>query len=351
MGKVIKCRHFIPLPMPDSMIARVEQWARMDKQARYQNLAFQNRNMEWFGWGDDDDGMPLVEDSTVEPPLPAPFPDIPAELPGIPLKCNDLMLALTIAPGTVPAPMIEDLARRALTNANIGPNIIPSEDVEDDRSGLRGPQQPHVPQQPHFPLRDMIICRIFSDNDEAIGNDGDEGIPDLVNANDDSSGDEDDDDKVGASHNVGSLHSQGESDDKDKDYTPGDQEDVSLDKDRSATEHRSAEDKEETEPETVRRGTRTRETRLPRKLANFQMLLARGDFKQADEIEKELDSEMGTFGEVDEPIVLEEGKEAVLGCIMLQLSLKQGLKKWGKQGEESAMKEMHQMHDLNAFFP
>jgi hypothetical protein len=48
----------------------------------------------------------------------------------------------------------------------------------------------------------------------------------------------------------------------------------------------------------------------------------------------------------DDPIELYEGKEAIFGSIMMQLSLKAGLKKWGKRGEESAMKEMTQLHDL-----
>jgi hypothetical protein len=50
----------------------------------------------------------------------------------------------------------------------------------------------------------------------------------------------------------------------------------------------------------------------------------------------------------DDPIELYEGKEAIFGSIMMQLSLKAGLKKWGKRGEESAMKEMTQLHDLQA---
>jgi hypothetical protein len=50
-------------------------------------------------------------------------------------------------------------------------------------------------------------------------------------------------------------------------------------------------------------------------------------------------------------IELEPGKELIFGHIMLQLSLKQGLKKWGERLEASAMKEMQQLHDLEAFFP
>ena len=55
--------------------------------------------------------------------------------------------------------------------------------------------------------------------------------------------------------------------------------------------------------------------------------------------------------EVEEPIELQPGEELVFGAIMAQLSLKQGLKKWGQRGADSVMKEMRQMHDLQAFFP
>lgn len=51
----------------------------------------------------------------------------------------------------------------------------------------------------------------------------------------------------------------------------------------------------------------------------------------------------------EDPIELMGGEEAIFGSIMMQLSLKAGLKKWGKKGEESAMKKMTQMHDLQPF--
>ena len=39
------------------------------------------------------------------------------------------------------------------------------------------------------------------------------------------------------------------------------------------------------------------------------------------------------------------------GTILAQLSLKQGLKVWGKRAKASATKEMQQMHTMPAFFP
>ena len=38
------------------------------------------------------------------------------------------------------------------------------------------------------------------------------------------------------------------------------------------------------------------------------------------------------------------------GVMMTQLSLKQGLQVFGKKGEESALKEMKQLHDMHTFF-
>jgi hypothetical protein len=35
----------------------------------------------------------------------------------------------------------------------------------------------------------------------------------------------------------------------------------------------------------------------------------------------------------------------------MQMSLKQGLKVFGKKGEAGAMKEMQQLHDIETFFP
>ena len=83
-------------------------------------------------------------------------------------------------------------------------------------------------------------------------------------------------------------------------------------------------------------------------LSDFQLLQARGRFADADRLEKTIPAEDVPIAD---PIELMPGEETVFGCIMLQLNLKQGIKKWGKQGADGAMKEMQQMHDMNAFFP
>jgi hypothetical protein len=78
------------------------------------------------------------------------------------------------------------------------------------------------------------------------------------------------------------------------------------------------------------------------------MFQARQDYHEADAVENKM---VDNTGEIDEPIRLNPSKEAIFHCIMLQCSLKQGIKKWGKKAEKGAMKEMQQLHDLESFFP
>jgi hypothetical protein len=127
-GQVIKCSELTELPMPDSVIRKVEFWADRDKQEARDSLSFRNRNNERFCWDDDLDDEPLVEDNAPEPPA-APFPDIPAELPGIELEAD-------ATPAVTPddEPTLEHRLRLANRNANIDPSIIPDA-VENDRSG------------------------------------------------------------------------------------------------------------------------------------------------------------------------------------------------------------------------
>jgi hypothetical protein len=67
-----------------------------------------------------------------------------------------------------PEPTDEDIARRALDNANVGPNIIPDDNAADNRSGLR---------------HNNITNSIFYNNNNARGNNNEE-IPNLVKRED-----------------------------------------------------------------------------------------------------------------------------------------------------------------------
>ena len=64
-----------------------------------------------------------------------------------------------------------------------------------------------------------------------------------------------------------------------------------------------------------------------------------------------IDEERYLEGASVNEIVLEEEEGSVFGAIMSQLSLKKGLKAWGKRAEKSAVKEMTQLHDMSSFIP
>ena len=49
------------------------------------------------------------------------------------------------------------------------------------------------------------------------------------------------------------------------------------------------------------------------------------------------------------PVYPEEIK--VLHVIMTQLSLREGLKRFGERGKKGALNEMQQLHDMTTFFP
>lgn len=80
---LIKRRRFTVLPMPDSVIKRVEGWGKRDKHNVM--LRFCNRNNEPFEWSDKK--QPLIKDNASKPE-PATFPDVPAETPGVVLESN-----------------------------------------------------------------------------------------------------------------------------------------------------------------------------------------------------------------------------------------------------------------------
>jgi hypothetical protein len=71
---MIKRRRFTELPMPDSIIKRVERWGKMDKQNGVLN--FCDRNKQPSQLSDDQD--PLIDNNAPEPE-PAVYPDVPAE--------------------------------------------------------------------------------------------------------------------------------------------------------------------------------------------------------------------------------------------------------------------------------
>lgn len=232
--KVIKRRNFTPLPMPDSMIDRVEHWAKINRQTRRHDLAYRNRNNEVFGW--DNDNPALIEDNAVEPePSPAPFP---AEFPGIALEQH------VMTPADQGVGNVKSLARRALDNANIGPNIIPA-DLGSDDSSDRPTARELAPHQPHIQMNLHNV--IFDEEDE--------------NADGETSGDEQSDD---SDDNYDPNEPTDEENTSDNEYAEGVHDPTIAQDDRSGLAEGEGEKR-----------TRTRTVKLPSRYDDFQMFQER----------------------------------------------------------------------------
>ena len=54
---------------------------------------------------------------------------------------------------------------------------------------------------------------------------------------------------------------------------------------------------------------------------------------------------------VEMSVAIHDDEMHALGGIMMQMSLKEGLKCFGKRAEKGALKEMKQLHDVNTFSP
>ena len=55
--------------------------------------------------------------------------------------------------------------------------------------------------------------------------------------------------------------------------------------------------------------------------------------------------------DINKPFEINEDEVDVLGTIMAQMSLKEGLRQFGDRTEAAATKEMKQLHDMDTFFP
>lgn len=251
---MIKRAEFTELPMPDSVIRRVEYWADKDKQEARDSLSFRNRNNEHFSWDDDLADEPLVEDNAPEPPI-APFPDIPTEMPGIELEHDDTP---AIAPDDEPA--LEDRLRLASANADIEHHIIP-DSAENDRSGnttyhnyIYNVQNN---QRNTANVHNNIVLAEEGEIEDAEAED--EHIPKLQYRDDDS-------------------------DDEEEDYVPSDQEDIEMEDIEIEDDEDCRGAAAESVPErTTRSGRTVKQQNYYHD--EYQLLQSRGKWTEADAIE------------------------------------------------------------------
>ncbi len=114
-GRVLKCRSFTPMPMPNRVIKRVNKIGEREGQGR--TFCFLNRQKQAYEWTDevpedDDDFQGLLEDEVEG----APYPDISAELPGVELDEEEREFQMIL---DEPEPDFRDMATAALHNAGI----------------------------------------------------------------------------------------------------------------------------------------------------------------------------------------------------------------------------------------
>ena len=351
--RVIKRKQFDEYPMPDSILKRVEAIGVKDKNDA--KLRFRNRKNERFDWDmEDEDEEELIEDNAVDAEV-APFPDIPAEMPGVGLE-EHLTTPLVNA-GPEPGQDFEARAAAATRNANFGPR----------EAEILGRDLPAEPAQEAG--RDEMVFNL-NIVPAAAG--------EVVESEDPESEVEYEDE----------ANSYGpDSDEEDEDYDPDEDEEEEDDahelpnlmssdhEDYSSDEESSDDESEQQAPEPVTRSGRVsrqparlnlfnarsgteecgEHSALKRKLRSAQDEPSSSDECSDTEPETDSDSEYGddveTMSGDDEHIILEDDEAPVFGAIMLQLSLKQGLREWGDRAEKSATKEMKQLHDMSSFFP
>ena len=106
-GKIVKRRFITRLPMPDSIIEKINRWGKKNKRAgrgRYTDKSsFADRHNNEYDWNDEQ----LVHDNAPEPEeVAAKFPTLPAETPGVDLERNMMDDTLPVVEDDVPS--IED---------------------------------------------------------------------------------------------------------------------------------------------------------------------------------------------------------------------------------------------------
>jgi hypothetical protein len=116
-GRVLKCRSFTPMPMPDRVIKQVNKIGEREREGQGRTFHFLNRQKQAYEWTDevpedDDDFQGLLEDKVDA----APYPDISAELPGVELDKEEREFQTIL---DEPEPDFRDMATAAQHNAGI----------------------------------------------------------------------------------------------------------------------------------------------------------------------------------------------------------------------------------------
>jgi hypothetical protein len=283
---LIKRRRFAELPMPDSVIKKIERWGKRDKQNGL--LRFCDRNNDPFDWTDEQE--PLVNDNAPEPE-PATYPDIPAEMPGVVLEAN------VPAVESPTPPSEEERMAAAIENAGL------ADEFEEFR--FRGRQE--TANQRHG--RDVFVTH----NHINV-------IPAEEGEMAEAAEQEEEEEEV-TGEEIPTLADDDSSDDET--YIDEDIEDIELSYDESEMDGDSNDSPSERFQET-RSGRRVKPPERYRDTINISvggMHFTVG----------EMHFTVGATN-LTTPIPVRREELKVLGAIMTQLSLKEGLKRFGERG-------------------
>ncbi|KAL7474817.1 hypothetical protein ACHAW6_002980 [Cyclotella cf. meneghiniana] len=310
---IIKRRKFTELPIPDSIIRRIERWGKKDRQDGL--IRFCDRNNDPFDWTDEQG--PLIDDNAPDPE-PAAFPDIPAEMPGVVLESSVPAMV------TPPCPTEEERMAAAIDNAGFADEFNEFRFRDHDRDPLAPRPDMNITHN------HLNIIPAMEGEINQVGDDGDSVMGDEhPNANDSMSDDD-----------IMPDLEEAESSDDDKTYIDEELEDIDLSYDKSIND--GSDDRDEN----------TKETRSGRKV--------KPPLRYRDNIHITVGGMHFTVGhmhflvgmtDLKRPIPVHEDELGVLVTIMTQMSLKEGLRRFGKKGRLGAYKEMKQLHNMHAFFP
>lgn len=302
-GKKIKRRSFTKMPMPNSVITRVET---LGKRAGEGTLDFADRNGILFEWNDevDDRQEQLVEEEAIR------YPSLTRKFPGIALDRN------------LPVPSIEEeyepqgrAEDAAALNANIAPYAI---------AGVDGPIIINA---------DDDKIEIHNDNDDDDDDDGIIAVADIPHDN-----------NMGAHATIDDSE-EGNDEDNDSNDDDSDDEETSV-------EHKS--DDKVSVP-GVRRSKRKTKGTATRFAEYGLMMEARRQARKGKECRATIQDGMMFFSGDSlsdaKPIPEEDREEWVLGVALAQYSITAGLKKFKEKGEKGVTKELTQMHNMNVFTP
>jgi hypothetical protein len=117
-GRVLKQHSFMPFPIPDRIIAKVNKIGAKEKHVR--SFQFFNRQAEPYKWTDEVPENNAEFQGLLEKEEAASYPDLSAEPPGVELECEEAVFnAIT----EEEEPDFQALAAAALNNAGIDPDV------------------------------------------------------------------------------------------------------------------------------------------------------------------------------------------------------------------------------------